>query len=129
MHGFVKVLQQQLPGFEHGGADLARQIKLQLLERGFDLLRVAAGLVDLGNAAFKVHAAADGAQHFVAGTKHAFKELKLLRQQLVHTLVGGVAVVHKVDHHHVVLLPVAVAAANALFDALGVPWQVVVDDQ
>ena len=37
--------------------------------------------------------------------------------------------VHKVDHHHVVLLAVAVAAANALFDALGVPWQVVVDDQ
>ena len=92
-------------------------------------MRVAAGLVDLGDAAFKVHAAANGAQHLVAGTKHTLKELKFLCQQLVHAPVGGVAVVHKVDHHHVVLLPVAVAAANALFDALGVPRQVVVDDQ
>ena len=32
LHGFVKVLQQQLPGFEHGGVDFARQVQLQLLE-------------------------------------------------------------------------------------------------
>ena len=129
LHGFVKVFQQQLPGFEHGGVDFARQVQLQLLERGFDFLWVAAGLVNLGNAALKVHTAADGAQHFVAGPKHAFKQLKFLRQQFVHALVCRVGVVHKVDHHHVVLLPVTVAAAYALLNALGVPGQVVVDDQ
>ena len=92
-------------------------------------MRVAAGLVDLGNAAFKVHAAANGAQHFVTGTKHAFKQLKFLRQQFIHALVCRVAVVNKVDYHHVVLLAVAVTAADALLNALGVPGQVVVDDQ
>src|SRR6266699_4689647 len=32
----------------------------------------------------------------------------------------------EVDHHHIVLLPVAMAAADALLDALRVPWQVVI---
>ncbi len=47
----------------------------------------------------------------------------------IDPLVGGVALVEEVDHHHVELLAVAVAAADALLDALGVPGQVVVDHQ
>ena len=46
-----------------------------------------------------------------------------------YTLVGGVLAVEKVDHHHIMLLAIAMAAANALFDALRVPGQIVVDDQ
>ena len=37
--------------------------------------------------------------------------------------------VEEIDHHHVELLAVAVAAADALLDALGVPGQIVVDHQ
>ena len=47
----------------------------------------------------------------------------------IDALVGLVVPVEEIDHDHVVLLPVAVAAADALLDALRVPWQVVVDDQ
>ena len=52
-----------------------------------------------------------------------------MRQQFVHAPVSGVAAVDEVDHHHIMLLAVAVAAANALLDALGVPGQVVIDDE
>ncbi len=32
----------------------------------------------------------------------------------------------EVDHDDIVLLPVAVASTDPLFDSLGIPWQVVV---
>ena len=43
--------------------------------------------------------------------------------------VGGVGAVQEVQHQHVALLAVAVAAADALLDPLGVPGQVVVHHQ
>ena len=86
-------------------------------------------LVDGGDALLEVHAGLDGAQHFVAGAEDALEELELLGQQLEDALVGGVLAVEEVDHHHVVLLAVAVAAADALLDALRVPGQVVVHHQ
>ena len=57
------------------------------------------------------------------------KRLNFSSEQLVDAAVGVVALVEEVDHHDVVLLSVAMAAADALLDALGVPGQVVVDDQ
>ena len=44
-------------------------------------------------------------------------------------MIGGVALVEKVDDDHIELLAVAVASADALLDALRIPRQVVVDDQ
>jgi hypothetical protein len=41
-------------------------------------------------------------------------------------LVGGVLLVEEVDHDHVVLLPIAMTAADALLDALGIPRQVII---
>ena len=37
--------------------------------------------------------------------------------------------IQKVDDYHVVLLPVAVTPTDSLFDPLGVPRQVIVNDQ
>ena len=71
----------------------------------------------------------DGAEHLVAGAEHALEELELLGEQLEDALVGLVLPVEEVDDDDVVLLAVAVAAADALLDALRVPRQVVVDDQ
>lgn len=50
-------------------------------------------------------------------------------QEFIHTGVGFIAFIYKIDHHHIVFLPVTVAAADALFDALRVPQQIVVDDK
>jgi hypothetical protein len=61
--------------------------------------------------------------------KTPFEEAELFGEQLQHAAVGGVALVEEVDHHHVVLLAVAMTAADALLDALRVPGQVVVEDQ
>ena len=123
------MLQQQLPGAHHGVVDLAGKIQLQLFEAGPDGVRIAAGLVDGHDATLEIHTRADGAQHLVAGPEHPFEQLELLRQQIVDAAVGLVAAIDEVDHHHVVLLPVAMATADALLDALRIPRQIVVDDQ
>ena len=69
------------------------------------------------------------AEHLVGGAEDAVEEAELLAQQLEYAPIGLVALVQEVDDDDVVLLPVAVAAADALLDALRVPGQVVVDDQ
>ena len=48
---------------------------------------------------------------------------------IVIVLIGGVALVEKVDDHYIELLPITMAATNALLDTLRVPRQVVVDDE
>ena len=50
-------------------------------------------------------------------------------QQLIDTGVGFVAAIDEVDYDHVKLLPVTMAAADALLDPLGVPRQIEVDDK
>ncbi len=102
------------------------EFELELVEGSLDFVRLAAVLVDVGDALLEVHAGLDRAQHFVAGAEDAFEELELLGQQLEDALVGGVLAVEEVDDHHVVLLAVAMAAADALLDALRIPGQVVV---
>jgi serine protein kinase len=108
---------------------LQKALELKLFEAGLDFAWVPAVLVDVGDATLEVHTGANRAEHFVAGPEHALEKLKLLRQQFVHTGICLVAAIHEVDHHDVVLLPVAMATPDALFDALRIPRQVVVDDQ
>ncbi len=50
-------------------------------------------------------------------------------EKLVDALLGAVLEVQEVDHSHVDLLAVAMAAADALLDALRVPRQIEIDDQ
>ena len=61
--------------------------------------------------------------------KTPLKRLNFSVEQFEHAAVGLVALVEEVDDDDVVLLPVAVAAADALLDPLRVPGQVVVHDQ
>src|SRR5690606_1901620 len=129
LHFLVEILQQHLSCLDHRLVDLGREIELELLKAGLDFVRVTAVLVDLGDAALEIDTGADGAQHFVARTKLGVEELDLLRQQFGDALVRLVAEIDEVHNHHVVLLTVAVAAPDALLDALRVPRQVVVDDE
>ena len=129
LHLLIEVLKQYLARLDHRLVDFAGEVELELLEAGLDFLGLSAVLVDLGDTPLEIDTGADGTQHFVASPKHALEELELLRQQLVHPCIGLIAAVDEVDHHHVVLLTVAVAAPDALLDALRVPRQVVVDDE
>ena len=125
----IEVVEQFFAGVPLAGGDFGVEFLLKLVKLELDLLRRAAFLVDGGDAFLEIHARFDGPEHFVAGPEHAAEEPELLVQQFVHPLVGGVALVEEVDHHHVEFLAVAVAAADALLDALGIPGQVVVDHQ
>lgn len=85
--------------------------------------------VNSGNAFFEVNSAFNGSEHFVACTEYSAEEFEFLIEQLVDSLVGRVGFVEEVDDDDVEFLTVAVAATNALFYALGVPGEVVVDDE
>ena len=54
----------------------------------------------------------------VARPKDTREEAKLLIEQLVDALLRPILEVEEIDHRHVDLLPVAVAAADALLDPL-----------
>ncbi len=81
------------------------------------------------DALFKVYARLDGAKHLIAGAKNATEELKFLVQELVDSNVGRIGLVQKVNDDDIELLPIAVAAADALLDPLRVPRQIIVHDE
>ena len=81
-HFIVKVFQQLAAGaWLIDLIDFQTQFELELVEGGLDFLLLAAALVDGGDALLEIHAAFDGAQHFVAGAKDALEKLKLFGQQ------------------------------------------------
>ena len=125
----VEVVEQLLASIALALRDLRLHLQLELVELELNLLRAAALLVDGGDALLELHPRLDHAEHLVAGAKDAVEEAELLVEELVDAQVGGVLLVEEVDHHHVVLLTVAVTAPDALLDALRVPGHVVVDDQ
>ena len=60
-------------------------------------------------------------QHVVGCAEDAVEELQFGIEKLEDAFVGLVGAVDEVDHDDIVLLAVAVTAADALFDALRVP--------
>ena len=68
-------------------------------------------------------------QHLVRGVEHGPKQLQLPAQDVEREALRRVVPGQEVDHHHVSHLTVAVAAADALLDALRVPGQIIVDDR
>lgn len=66
----------------------------------------------------------DSALH--RGSEHTAEKLELVFQQLIHALIGGVALVEEVHYHHVILPVVAMASPNSLLDALRIPRQIAV---
>ena len=85
-------------------------------------------LVELENFEFKTGGIVDPAQNIIRRTKYAVEEVKLVLQQFIHAQVRRIALVQEVDDHHIMLLPVSVAASDALLDALGIPGKIEVDD-
>ncbi len=125
----VEVVEQLLARVPLAYGDLVGELALELVELALDLFGGAARLVDRRDAFLEVYAGLDRAEYLVAGAEHAVEEPELLVEELVDALVGGVGTVQEVHDDDVELLPVAVAAADTLLDPLGVPGQVVVDDQ
>jgi hypothetical protein len=56
-------------------------------------------------------------------------KIEFLGQQFQHTAICLIPLVEKVDDHHIMQLTIAVATADPLLNPLGIPRQVVVDDQ
>ena len=88
-------------------------LELERQRRHDDLGRVGARLV----------------QHLVRRVQDLAEQIELLAQDLERQALRFVVPGDEVDHRDVALLAVAVAAADALLDALRVPRQVVVDDR
>ena len=84
-------------------------------------------LVDADNALLKIHTGLNGSKHLIGGSEYAVKETKLFVEKLIYANVGGIGAIEKVNDNHVVFLPIAVAAADSLLNALRIPWHVVVD--
>src|SRR3989344_3151705 len=128
-HFLVEVVEQLLAGILLLLTDLCFQFMLELVELKLNLFRCTTFLVYRSNALLEIHARFHGAQYLIAGAEYAIEQAEFLIQELIDTHVGGAALVEEVHHHHVELLPVTVAASNALFNTLGIPRQIVVDYQ
>jgi len=129
VHLLVKIFQEALARLVYGLVDLRLQLRLQGVEGVLNLRFGPTLLVNPGNPLLEINARFDTAQDLVAGPEDTVKKLEFLGEQLVDALIGGVALVEEIDHHHVVVLAVTMAPADALLDPLRVPWQVVVDHE
>ena len=129
MHVSRKMLEQLLLCVCQPRLNLLIELGLQLGKGGVDLVGGPAALINREDAILEINARLDRAEHIVRRAKHSAEERKLLSQQFEHSLVGLIPFVQKVDHDNVVLLAVAVAAADSLLNTLRVPRQVVVHDQ
>jgi hypothetical protein len=129
MHVFIEVLKKCASRRFNAGLYCGIKLSAQFLKRGVNFLRRSALLVNFENAPLEVHAGLDSAQNFVRRAEYAIEEIKFFPQELKHTLVSCVPFVQEVDYNHVMFLAVTMAATDALLDALGIPWQIVVDHQ
>ena len=66
----------------------------------------------------------DKPENAIRGTEEPFEKLKLLCQQFINAYVRGIPGVAEVDDDDIMLLPVAMATADALLDTLRIPGQV-----
>ena len=128
-HFIIEMFKQELPGAGHRIVYLGAQLALKLLKGGLDFVRGPATLVDIGNPFFEIHSRFNGSQDLVACPKDPFEELKLFGEQAKDMLVGFISFIEKIDHDDIVLLSVPVTAADALFDTLRIPREIVVHHQ
>jgi ABC-type multidrug transport system fused ATPase/permease subunit len=76
----IKIFEQLAASASHRLIDLQAKLKLKLVEGTLNFLMLAAALVDVRDALFKINATFDGPQHLVASPKDAFEELELFGQ-------------------------------------------------
>ena len=65
----------------------------------------------------------------VGRVEHPAEQIQLFAQNLESQLLRLVVAGNEINHGNVALLTVAMAASNALLDALRIPGQIVVDDR
>src|SRR5579864_3652987 len=68
-------------------------------------------------------------QNMVRRVENPTEKIQLLAQNLEGQPVRLVVPSNEIDNGNVPLLTVPMAAPNTLFDALRVPWQIVIDDR
>ena len=105
------------------------KLSLKLVKLELNLFRSAALLIDGGNTLLEINTGFHGSQHFVTGAEYPIEEAELLVEQFIDPFVGCVVLIDEVDHHHIESLTVTMTATDALFNALGIPGQVKIDDQ
>src|SRR5271166_2538565 len=66
-------------------------------------------------------------QNSIGRVQDSTEKIQLLTQDLKSKPMGLVIPCDEVDHGDIALLAIPVASSNALFDALGVPGEIVVD--
>src|SRR5580698_8300765 len=68
-------------------------------------------------------------QNMVRRVKDPTEKIELLTQNLERKPMRLVVPSNEIDHGNVALLAVPMASPDTLFDALRVPWQIVIDDR
>ena len=121
MHIFIKVFQNLLADFLQFFGNCGFQFRLKLIKCRLDLFFGTALIVYLQNFHLQSGGVINLAQHIIRCSKDSIKQLELVGKQFVYPFVCRITLVQKVDHNHIVLLPVTVATTNTLFDALGIP--------
>ena len=124
----VEVVEHLGLGACHLLGDFALELFLQVIEGVLYVLGGLAAVQDVGNRLLKVEPIFDLAEHFVAGAEDTLEQVELVLKEFEDALLGEVALVGEVHDNDVVLLAETVSTADALFHALRVPWEVVVDD-
>ena len=124
-----KVVEQLFVSLGLGFSNITFKVLLELVELKTDLLGCAALLIDRDNALLEVDARLNRSKYLIAGAENSIEEFEFFIQELIDPNVCGVGLVQKVHNHHIELLPVAMAPANALLDTLRVPRKVIVDDK
>jgi hypothetical protein len=94
-----------------------------------NIFRRSARLVDSGDSFLKVHAGFECTENLITSTKYTVKQSELLREQLEHPLIRRIPAIQKIHDNNIVLLAVSMASSNPLFNSLGVPREVVVDNK
>ena len=126
---FVEVFEEFAADFGKAGLDGFVEFGAEGLESAGDVFGVAALLVDIEDLAFEVDAGFDSAEDIVGSAKYAAEEVEFLFEEFMNAAVGLIFLVEEVDDNDVMFLAIPVAASDALFNALGVPGEVVVDDE
>jgi len=126
---FVEVFEQRATCVIETRSNLFVHFRLKFPEGFVNSFRTAALLVNVEDASFEIDAGFDGAKDVVGCTEDTVKKLEFGGKQLEDSLIGGISLIQKVDDDDIVLLTVAMASADSLFDSLGVPGEIIVHDQ
>lgn len=69
------------------------------------------------------------AKHFVTTTKNSLEQIVLLIKQFIYPLVGTISFIDEIDYNYIILLPITMTTAYALFHSLWVPRKVEIYEQ